>query len=284
VPNFDLTLQEVATAFPTLQILNRLGAGGQKVVYKVQTDLGEIAALKISARSSSTSTARTAREYEAAAKVFGDNFAQIFEVGEAKVTGQDCDFLLEEFIDGVSLRNHLSTGPQPLAHIKHVGESLLTALAEVEVAKLVHRDIKPENIMIRTDGRIVLIDFGIARHLDEASLTSDFAILGPLSYGYCAPEQINNQKRAISIKTDLFALGVVLYELATGKNPFVVQGDPQETLRRSLFFNPPTLASLGFSQSFSKFVTMCMDKSPHKRPPTISRAKTAFERIDWNQP
>lgn len=128
---------------------------------------------------------------------------------------------MEEFLDGESLRQRLAAGPTSLSFVREVGDVLLIALGQVEAARLVHRDIKPENIMLTHDGRIVLIDFGIARHLDAISLTSSFAMFGPMTIGYCAPEQINNQKRAISIRTDLFALGIVLYEMVTGRNPFV---------------------------------------------------------------
>ena len=134
-------------------------------------------------------------------------------MGACNVGTSPCIFIVEEFLDGESLRQRLASGPQPLPFVRELGNALLTALSQVEAVRLVHRDIKPENIMLCRDGRIVLIDFGIARHLDSISLTSSFAMFGPMTIGYCAPEQINNQKRAIGIRTDFFALGIVLYEM-----------------------------------------------------------------------
>src|SRR5690606_38467780 len=102
--------------------------------------------------------------------------------------------------------------------------------------------IKPENIIINNTVGTVLLDFGIARHLDLNSLTHDVALFGPLTPGYAAPEQINNEKRSISARTDLFAWGILMYEMLTGVNPFT-QGcaTPSEALMKTLKLEPDLL-------------------------------------------
>jgi serine/threonine protein kinase len=282
--NFDPPLTAVAAAFPHMQILGRLGSGGQHTVYKVLTGDTKTAALKLAPRGSLTSSMRADREKVAGQKVAGQHFASLYDTGEATVSGHPCDYLVEEFIEGESLRSRLQRGPLPLEDVRRVGDSLLAALADVESAKLVHRDIKPDNIMLQPDSRVVLIDFGIARHLDETSITADLALHGPLSLGYCAPEQVKNRKHSISIKTDLFAVGVVLYEMTTGSNPFLANASPDQALQRCLTLNPPSLQSLGFSRSLSSYVSMCLEKSPSRRPATLARARASFDKIEWSRP
>lgn len=280
---FDPPLGAVASALPEYQNISRIGSGGQKVVYKAERADGSPVALKLIQRTVGDQNERAVREVQAAAQLRGPNFASIYNVGTCNVGPDPCVFILEEFLDGESLRQRLAAGPLPLPFVREVGNALLTALSQVEGVRLVHRDIKPENIMLTQDGRIVLIDFGIARHLDAVSLTSSFAMFGPMTIGYCAPEQINNQKRAISIRTDLFALGIVLYEMVTGKNPFL-EGCTQmpQVLTRCLQHQPPPLLSGGHPGGLSTFVHNCLEKAPHRRPASVARARTLFDAIQWS--
>lgn len=280
--NFEPTIQEIALAFPSMRVISRLGSGGQRTVFKVVMPDGKLGALKIALRRNPASAARADREQVAAQKVIGEHFADVYDAGEISILNRKCDYFLEEFIDGESLKDRLAHGALPLNEAHNVGASLLVALAELEPAKIVHRDIKPDNIMLQSDGRVVLIDLGIARHTEESSITADMAISGPLSPGYCAPEQVRNKKHAISTRTDLFALGVVIYEMVTGVNPFMNNVTVQQALQRCLTFSPPSLQSLGFSRSLSSFVSMCMEKSPSRRP-TLARARALFDDIDWSR-
>jgi serine/threonine-protein kinase len=146
-----------------------------------------------------------------------------------------------------------------------ISKGILMALSQVADAKLVHRDLKPENVMVSPSGRGVFLDFGIARHLTLPSLTQDTAVLGPLTPGYGAPEQIQNQKRAISPRTDLFAWAVVVYEMVSGRNPFT-HGcrDPQEALVKTLNYEVPDLT--GCDPRLSDAVRVCIRKAAHRRP------------------
>lgn len=280
--SFDPPIANVQQAFPNLTGVVRLGAGGQKIVYTAAHPQHAKVALKIVRPHSARETERTLREVQAAQRLSGPHFAKVHETAVCKVAGEDCIVIYEEFIDGEPLRDCIGRGPVPLLRVRDVSQLLLQALEQVEKAKLVHRDIKPENVILETSGRVILIDFGIARHLDQKSITSTYDFLGPMTLGYCSPEQITNQKRSISIRTDFFALGVVMYEMCTGENPFLKgASSAQDVLQRCLKVEPQSLSQRGFSASLSDFVQMCMSKAANRRPATVAQATRLFQTIDW---
>jgi serine/threonine protein kinase len=282
MPDFHLSIECVKTAFPRFVSIEELPGGGQKLVYRVTCSDGQTYALKIVKQDHGPQDERTIRELSAAAKLKASCFAKISEAQYCQVNGVKCISILEEYIHGQSLASILEKGALSLSFVRNVGFALLTALVHLEEADLVHRDIKPANIMIDKDGRVVLIDFGIARHLDKRSVTSSYAFFGPMTVGYCAPEQIQNAKRQISIRTDLFAVGIVLYEMATGKNPFCDGSrSTQEVIERCICFHPPRLSILGYPAGLSDFVETCMAKASHRRPASAHLAIELFATIKW---
>lgn len=284
MPDFNLPIEKVKEVFPHFTALEPLPGGGQKLVYRVTDATGSQFALKILKRDGGVQDERALREIRAAGALDADFFPQITEARYCKIDDSDYICILEEYIDGQSLAQILKVGPQSLHMIRVVGTALLDALTYVERASLVHRDIKPGNVMITDTERVILIDFGIARHLDRKSLTSSYALFGPMTVGYCAPEQILNQKRQISIRTDLFAVGVLLYEMALGVNPFVDGcSSPQEALERCLQFEPSSLATHGFCRGLSDFVDSCMAKASHRRPHSAQIAYDAFVGLEWEE-
>jgi serine/threonine-protein kinase len=143
-------------------------------------------------------------------------------------------WLIEEYVEGVCLRDRLAAGGAlPSNEVMHVGLGILDSLVAAEEARVVHRDVKPDNILVRSDGAVFLLDFGIARHLDLMSVTPSSAASGPCSPGYSPPEQFKNLKHDIDSRADIFALGVTLYECAMGSNPYLADTtDVREVLRR----------------------------------------------------
>ena len=134
--------------------------------------------------------------------------------------------------------------------------------------RFVHRDIKPANILIRRSGEVVVIDLGIARETGAQGLTEDGWGRAPFTAGYAAPEQIANDKVSISFKTDFFSIGVLMYRLLSGKEPF--QPRPgmaiHEIMLAAQHHRPPTLVTIaGASKAFSDFVTKSLEKEPFKR-------------------
>lgn len=148
--------------------------------------------------------------------------------------------------------------------------------------KLVHRDLKPDNIMIYPSRELVIIDLGIIRETGQKGLTNSFADWGPCSTPYASPEQAINDKRAISYKSDFFSLGVLAYELMTGKNPFAEKHDYNEDiLQKVCNLEVPTLLDLGVSSDpFSDLISKMMSKKPYQRPRVVSDIITKLNQIN----
>lgn len=208
------TIEDLAPRFPQLEIVECLGRGGMGVVYKArQKSLDRFVALKLLAperEKDAKFAARFAREAKALAKLNHPNIVTIHDFGEAG----GLFYLLMEFVDGVNLRQAMAAGSftpeQALAVVPPVCEALQFA----HDAGIVHRDIKPENLLIDKAGTIKIADFGIARML--ASDGDDDVRLG--TPRYMAPEQ-RGGKAVADHRADIYALGVVLYEMLTGQAP-----------------------------------------------------------------
>jgi predicted ATPase/serine/threonine protein kinase len=204
------------------EVLALLGRGGMGEVYLAHdTRLGRNVAVKL-LRSDLTSNPDAVRRFEqearAASSLNHPNIVTIYEIGEL----EDRRFLAMEFVDGRSLDAMLGA-PATISSVAHIGAQLARALAVAHAAGIVHRDIKPENIMVREDGYVKLLDFGVARLLSapaaetrRATGTSPGVIIG--TPRYMSPEQARGETAMSS--SDVFSLGVVLYELAAGTHPF----------------------------------------------------------------
>lgn len=265
--NFNPQIEAIQEALPGVTVTRVIGSGGQKQVYKAHSIGHGDVALKLVRPGN---TERTLREILAASRLSGPYFAVTYKYGECQIEGQKVVYILEEFLNGESIRQILiRKGSLDLLEAEYIGRNLLRALQIVEQQGLVHRDIKPDNVMMCESGRVVLLDFGIARHLLLDSLTADFAPFGPLTPGYGAPEQILNRKRAISSRTDLHGWGLLMYECITGNNPFTSGcSTPQEAIERTLRFKPPDLTAVfpGVDPALSEVVSRCLSKPVHRRP------------------
>lgn len=276
--DFSPTTKEVQEVLPSAVIENQIGSGGQKIVYKAEVKPYGPVALKLIKPGPSTKE-RTMRELDVASKLIGPYFAKIYEIGDVKIKGEDIIYIMEEFLSGETLRDRLNREQRlPERVTMMIGEQLLQALIIVEGAGLVHRDVKPENIMLLSDGRVVLLDFGIARHLTLPSLTADIALFGPMTVGYAAPEQIKNEKRKICNRTDLFAWATVMYECITGHNPFIIGCSHQgEMLRKTLVYDPPILS--GIRSELAQLIQDCLIKVLHRRPPSAAAVLKTLKNI-----
>jgi len=218
------------TKLDKYEMLEEVGHGGMAVVYRGQdTVLRREVALKVLHAHLSDqveSRLRLQREAIAVAKLRHDNILEIFDY-----SGPDApqSYIVTEFIHGPTLREWIETRfePRPVIAILIV-HRLCLALAHAHACGIIHRDIKPENVMIRMeDGCIKLMDFGIAQLLDNQKLTMTGQLIG--SPAYMAPELVNG--RPLDARTDLFSLGIMLYQLATGELPFCGR-NPHEVLNR----------------------------------------------------
>lgn len=133
--------------------------------------------------------------------------------------------------------------------------------------KYVHRDVKPANILIKDNGSIVIIDLGIIRESGSIGLTNTHLAVGPCTPGYASPEQLKNDKKNITFKSDLFSLGVLCYQMISGAVPFVSEGDSfHDVLEKTLNYNPTPLKELRMcSDDLSDVIERLMQKLPYKR-------------------
>lgn len=219
-PSHGPTLEEVAAAFPKLEILRLIGHGGMGYVYQArQPELDRMVALKIlspSLRSDPAFEERFAREARVLGKLKHPNIVTLYEHGESG----GYFYLLMEFIDGVNLRQAMSAGRFSPEQALAIVPAICDALQSAHALGVWHRDIKPENILLDRDGRVKIADFGIARILGDPernfTLTRTGGLLG--SAAYMAPEQ-HEKPHDVDHRADIYSLGVVIYEMLTGELP-----------------------------------------------------------------
>ena len=277
-------IQKICDSVEGLEILSELKKGGQKIVYKASLTGTKEIVFKVIKPASEMEKNRALREIQITADLCSEFFPKMFHFGESSNESGNYIYMLEEKIPGSYLRDFIETHENKIPNLEETKRtigSVLNALAITESLNLVHRDIKPENIMI-SKNRIVLIDFGIARHLNLSSLTDTSAFFGPMTPGYAPPEQIKNEKRKISIRTDFFSMGVVFYELLAGVNPFFLNAKhPQQALQNVLRVTPPLITSYGYHPSINSFLQQCLEKQTHRRFPNTKTAIECFNEIVW---
>lgn len=181
---------------------------------------------------------------------------------------------VEEYVDSQPLSNRLSEYVGMPLEVFDIAMGVIQGLRPLwgHPRKFVHRDIKPDNLLLASDGRVVIIDFGIIRETGAVGLTREGYGQAPGSLGYAAPEHIANDKDLVSYKTDFFSIGVIMYQLIAGFNPFISKPnmDPMEVIDATERFDPPTLHDLGLATVVqSDLVRDMMNKKPYLRPRTV---------------
>lgn len=274
--DFSPETTDVQRCLGDVVLEGEIARGGQKVVFHARsTTLGDVA-VKIYKPGSPADLVRAEREVFAAQSIASSHFPRVHLSRRIVLNGDEVLCIYEEFLHGQSLRQRLTqSGRLSPEEALRIATALLAALELLQASSLVHRDIKPENIYLTEDGRVVLLDLGIARHLRQTSLTADDALFGPLTPGYGAPEQIKNEKRKISIRTDIFALGVVMYECLAGQNPFAPSGTlVAQILQNTLTLTPPRLIRPNVPARLADVVARCLEKATHRRFPSPSAMLT----------
>jgi len=259
-------------------VLRLLGSGGFASVYAAEDpDLGRQVAIKLLhehlARDSSF-MARFHAEAQISARLRHPNIVTIYEVGHT-TTGQP--YLVMELLDGRTLAALIAErGPLPLAEVAPLVTQLASALDYLHAQQLVHRDLKLSNIIVNAAGQLTLMDFGIARPLaDAAGLTTGGQALGTPSY--MAPEQFQGVTTAAS---DLYAMGVLLYELLAGRPPF--RGPTGAVMHAQLYEAPPPLDQLrpDLPAAVVQAVHRALDKDPTARPAQATTLAHALQSVE----
>lgn len=269
--------------FSDLSAIKPLQKGGQKSVFSARHASNGDVVLKLVHPAADIEQA--VRELSAVAEVASTRVPRILKHGFLTVPTGQIFWLLEQRILGNSLRSKISKGPlsfQCLLRLSlHVGEALVAS----EKVQIVHRDIKPANILEDESGNFWLIDFGIARQLQLVSLTDSNRLFGKMTWGYAPIEQCMNQKTQIDPRADLFALGVTLYECASGYNPFLEGSRDHLAVIKRLEATVKLRPSeeLGLSDEFCDLVaTMTQQKRIH-RPRSAKEAYAWIQEICQNE-
>ena len=236
---------ERGNSIGSYRVLFRLGSGGMGEVWKGQdTRSGREVAIKVlspEAVSDSDRMRRFAMEANATSALDHPNILAVYEVGQSEAG----PYIVTEYVDGETVRSLLMSGPLPLARALDIAAQAAEGVANAHGAGVIHRDLKPENLMVRRDGSVKILDFGLAKLLRPGESSSGIAVEGLTAAGmvigtagYLSPEQLRGDKA--SERSDVFALGVVLYEMATGENPFR-RNNAVDTFTAILRDDPPPL-------------------------------------------
>jgi serine/threonine protein kinase len=244
-----------------------VGQGGMGRVYSAHDpELNREVALKVLAQKAEHSGAETIlREAQAASALNHPNIATVYEVIHSGPTVA----IAMELVNGTSLRRLCGTA-QPLGKVAVWGRQIADALAVAHAHGIVHRDIKPENLMLRPDGYIKILDFGLARL--AGTDRADELPAGTL--GYMSPEEV--LQRTITAASDIFSLGIVLYELASGTNPF--RAGATTRLIQGIETAPLPAQGKGLPQELDRVVRAMLSKSPTDRP-TASEVASRLDAI-----
>ena len=274
-------------AMPSLHVGDRLGpyeivefvgAGGMGEVYKARDPrLGRYVAVKVlvAAAQGHAALARFDREARSASALNHPNIVTIYDIGGASSGLESVAYIAMELVEGCTLRNLLSGGALPTDQLLDIAVQIADALAAAHSKGIVHRDLKPENIMIGGDGRVKILDFGLARVDVAHSRAAGSVMSGNADHvtqagtlvgtaAYMSPQQASGA--TVDFRSDQFSFGTILYEMATGRRPFQRQ-TAAETLTAIIGVDvePVGDVACGLPAPFQWIVTRCLAKHPEDR-------------------
>jgi serine/threonine protein kinase len=274
------------------EILGPLGTGGMGEVYRACDErLDRDVAIKVlpeEVANDPDGLARFEREAKVVAKLSHANILEIHELGEH----EGRPFMVTEVLEGETLRERLEGGTLGWRKAAEIGAAIADGLAAAHEAGIVHRDLKPSNVVITSDGRVKVLDFGLARTLEMADAdeshsptvsryTDPGTVVG--TFEYMAPEQVRGE--AADPRSDIFALGCALFEMVTGQRPFH-RAAAAETVAATLRDEAPAMASTSAKvpPAFERLVRKCLEKRPEDRYQTareiFGRLQTLEEALD----
>jgi serine/threonine protein kinase/tetratricopeptide (TPR) repeat protein len=265
------------------EIQSPLGAGGMGEVYRAtDTKLGRDIALKVLPAEMAEDPERLGRfrrEAKTLAQLDHPNIVTIHSVEDA----DGIHFLTMQLVEGLPLNRLIPQGGQPVEQIVEIASALGDALAAAHEKGIVHRDLKPANVMISTEGRVKVLDFGLAKDIraansSDATMTSDSRTQIGVVMGtpaYMSPEQVSG--RTLDHRSDIFSLGVVLHEMATGRRPFE-GGSSAELISSILRDTPPPVNELRpeLPADLARVIRRCLEKDPRYRLQTARDVSNEF--------
>jgi serine/threonine protein kinase len=245
------------------KILEKLGGGGMGIVYKAQDlKLDRLVALKFLPPCLSTNDDEKQRfihEAKAASALDHSNICTIFEIGETK-EGQL--FIAMAYYEGETLKEKIKKRPLLLKEVVDIATQMAAGLSKAHEAGIIHRDVKPANVIVTKEGEVKIVDFGLAKLTGQTKLTKPGSTLGTISY--MSPEQLRGEKT--DSRSDIWSLGVVIYEMITGHLPF--KGDYEQAITYAILNEEPepiTALRTGVPVEFERIVNKTLAKDQKQR-------------------
>lgn len=278
------------------RIDSKLGEGGMGVVYRAfDTHLDRAVAIKVlrpDATASPDRKRRFVQEAKSASALNHPGIVHIYDIASANLPDGPTDFIAMEFVPGKTLDQYIGKSGLSLKDALKYGIQIADALARAHAAGIVHRDLKPANIIVADDGRVKLLDFGLAKLTEvidgdpegatatmaaqESPQTEEGAILGTVAY--MSPEQAEGRK--VDGRSDIFSFGSVLYEMVTGRRAF--EGTNTISTLGAILHTEPKAASeisAGVPTELDKIIARCLRKDPERRAQGIADIKLALEEL-----
>lgn len=277
--------------FGGYEVIEPLGAGGVGFVHLAeQVTPRRKVALKVlaSTRDSSITHSRFRQESEALARLDHPGIVRVFDAGTCEFGGEEVPYLAMEYHAGGTLRERLESGPGlSLDERIELGAQLAEAVQHAHSSGVIHRDLKPENILFGRDGRPRVADFGLARWIDEdvERWTHTGELLGTLRY--MSPEQLGADGRAVDSRTDVYSLGVILFELFTGNHPYGTRDTPPlEAARSTRETIPPLVGKFtpACRGDLSIIVAHALEKDRDRRYATAAELAADLRRVQRHEP
>jgi Tol biopolymer transport system component/predicted Ser/Thr protein kinase len=267
------------------RILEELGAGGMGIVYRARDEhLPRDVALKVLPSglfSDETARSRFRREAQTLSQLNHPNIATVYDFDREN----GVDFLVMEFVEGETLAAKIAAGPLAERKVITLGTQIAEALEEAHELGIIHRDLKPGNVMVTAKGRAKVLDFGLAKLLKPAEAEAATASLAETQAGtmmgtvpYMSPEQL--QGKPADARTDVYALGAVLYEMATGRRPFP-EAQTSQLIAAILTQSPPPARELNdrVSHGLEAIIQKALERSPNQRYPSAKELVEDLARL-----
>jgi len=263
----------IGTTLGHYRIVEQIGAGGMGVVYRAHDErLDREVAIKVlheAVAQDADRLARFEREAKAVAKLDHPNILAIYDFG----TDEGVTYAVTELLDGQNLRQSIPTSGMSWQKVVEMGAAIADGLAAAHGKAIVHRDLKPENVFVTADGRVKILDFGLAQvkvpieeEAETATMTPAGTVAGTVmgTMGYMSPEQLRGEPS--DARSDIFALGCVLYEMLSGQTAFL-RNSTAETTAAILKEEPPSLSDSGTAlpAELARTVRRCLEKSSEAR-------------------
>ncbi|MCX6554731.1 MAG: serine/threonine-protein kinase [Candidatus Aminicenantes bacterium] len=273
----DLVLSPGESFGNRYQIIEQIGAGGMGRVFKaLDKELQIVVVLKVinpELNDSPDAVERFKRELLLAREIVHENVIRIHDLGEVR----GIRYISMNYVEGQNLQELISmAGPLSLEKVLDIISKVCRALVTAHAQGIIHRDLKPQNVMIGKKGIVTVLDFGIARSLNQTGTTRTGIVIGTPEC--MAPEQIQGEK--VDASTDIYSLGVMMYQMVTGRSPFVA-----ETTQALLFKHlhetplPPSSLNPAIPASLERIILKCLEKNPGRRYAAVEKLLKKIDRL-----